>query len=368
MMIKQKMTKRNFNLLDIRKKYPKLPFIDTHYYGLKGYGVDFQSPEGSNARPKFHISNSDFLFSIVPMRSEPDSPYIFKEGKLTLEDKELPFNVQFIKWVSGSPSYFYYRNVDEWIQTIDSEVVLTTNFQQICKGCSFCCRDLQKKLPNLTPKQGMNLVMENRKYFQDIGELAVVTGMFKDEDTTINHIAQTVDIATQYGFKGHLFYIGSQIKTPRGIRRMIDKLQKVPMRYSYTLETFTKREKLHPLKSKSIDEVVDTINMLKDAGVWKMEYSYMPGIDSLKSFYEHAIKFAGVAKPHVSIFRPVDSKQVELVSPYFIKSLVEYLWKMREHYEHLYNSPIYGNNLGNLWLFPTSRINPVFLKGKTSGN
>ncbi len=51
----------------------------------------------------------------------------------------------------------------------------------------------------------------------------------------------------------------------------------------------------------------------------------------------------------------------------FIQDPVSYLCKMRIKFEDLYGGPIYGNNLGNLWLFPISRINPIFLTDKIPG-
>ena len=354
--------KRNFNISGMLEEFPNISLLDIHYYGLKGYGIDFDSEHGE--RPKFHIWDLNSLFSVVPMQPDITSPYTFKNDTLTFNGEELPFNVQFVKWIKGVPSYFYYRNIDEWIQTIDNEIVLTTNFQQRCKGCSFCCRDLQDKLSNITPKKGMDLVMKDRQDFYNIGELAVVTGMFRDEDTTINHLSEVTNIVRNKGFNGHLFYIGTQVRTEKGIQRLLDNLNGVPLRYSYALETFIKREELHPLKVLPLDEIVDTVRMLKQSGVWKMEYGYMPGIDNLESFYQNACKFKDIARPHVSIFRPINVEQSKLVSDDCQSDPARYLCKMREHFEKLYGGPIYGNNLGNLWTFPINRINPIFMTGE----
>lgn len=361
----EKMVKRNFDPLKIKEKYPRMPLLDIHYYGLKGYGINYNNTR--EGRPKFHIRDENFLFSVVPMMSEQNSPYIYRD-KLTFNDEELPFKVQFIKWVHGSPSYFYYRNPNEWIQTIDSKIVLTTNFQQACTGCSFCCRGFQDRLKTITPYEGMKLVMADGAIFSEIDELAIVTGMFRDEKEVIKHISKISSIATEHGFKGHLFYIGSQIKTREGVRRFLRDVKEVPIRYAYTVETFTKREKLHPMKNQSLEEAVNNLKTIKEEGIGRLEYTYMPGIDSFSSFNEIAPALANLAKPHVSIFRPANQQQVELMSKDFIQDPVDYLCKMRIQLEGIYGGPIYGNNLGNLWLFPNNRINPIFLTDKILNN
>lgn len=359
------MTQKTFDPLKISQRYPKIPLIAIHYYGLKGYGINYDTSQ--EGRPKFHIRDEDFLFSVVPMMSEQDSPYVYAD-KLTFNGDELPFKVQFIKWIKGIPSYFYYRNPKEWIQTIDSKIVLTTNFQQSCTGCSFCCRDLQDKLKNITSYEGMNLVINAGANFSEMDEVAIVTGMFRDEKKVIKHIAEISEIATAHGFKGHLFYIGSQIQTKEGVKSFLDAVNGMPIRYAYTVESFTKKDELHPIKNLTLEETLRNLNTIRDGGIERLEYTYMPGIDSFSSFNKTALKFANLAKPHVSIFRPANQEQRGLMSEDFIQNPVDYLCMMRLQLEELYGGPIYGNNLGNLWLFPTNRVNPIFLTDRTSAN
>jgi len=347
-----------------REKHPEIPEIDLHYYGMKGRGIkDDNMNEG---RPKFHLIDSKKLFSVVPLISSTDSPYEFNQGKLTYLEKDLPFRVKPIGRIGRNPAYFYYRGIQEWMPTLDSETILSINFQPVCRGCDWCCREIERGMINISPENGVRILQESGVDLSEVDKMTFVTGMYKNGEEVVDNLLRTVNLTKKQGFNGRVLYIGSQIQNPLLVRRLIKGLGGTPLKYAYTLETFTQRDRMHVKKNCSLEEVLHTMGEIKDAGVENLEYSYMPGLDSFNAFHKWMPEFSKLANPHLSIFRPAEKDQENLKDPEFIEDPVGYLCLMRLAFEKEYRGPIYQNNLASLWGFPIDRINPLFLTEKTS--
>jgi|SRR3989344_6591479 len=345
-------------------KYSEISEIDLHFYGIKGHGIkDEMIYEG---RPKFHLIGKDKLFSFVPLISSNDSPYVFEDGKLFYNRNELPFRIKFVGRVFRNPAYFYYRGIQEWIPTLDSETILSINFQPICKGCDWCCRDLEIRMRNISPEQGNKILQNNNVDFVNVDKISFVTGMYRNGEEVVDNILKVVNLAKQQGFTGRVLYIGSQIQEKDLIEKLNSGLEKTPFKYAYTIETFTKRENLHIKKTSTLERILVILNELRQVGIDDLEYSYIPGIDSLDDFHKWMPEFSRLARPHISIFRPVEEYQESMKDPDFVDDPINYLCLMRLAFEEKHEGPIYQNNLASLWGFPIDRINPLFLTDKTS--
>ncbi len=195
--------------------------------------------------------------------------------------------------------------------------------------------------------------------------MTFVTGMYRDEEEVVDNILRTVGLVKREGFSGRVLYIGSQIQSPDLADRLIEGLEGTDFKYAYTLETFSLRDKMHMQKNIPLEESLSVLSGLRGAGISNLEYSYMPGIDSLDDFNEWMPRFSKLARPHLSIFRPTEKEQEELKDVEFIEDPVGYLCVMRKAFEEEHGEPVYQNNLGSLWGFPIERINPLFLTNKT---
>ncbi len=347
-----------------RARYPQIPDLDLHYYGLKGHGIrDEKIHEG---RPKFHLIDDAKLFSVVPLISSQHSPYVFEDEVLTYKGQELPFRVKHIGRVGRNPAYFYYRGIQEWMPTLDAETILSLNFQPVCKGCDWCCRKTYKGMRNIPLEQGINILQEAGVDLTRVDKITFVTGMYRNEEEVADNILRTVDLAKRLGFDGRVLYIGAQIKEPSSIRELIRGLDGTPLKYAYTVETFTKREKMHIKKNGSLEGILSILEGIKKAGLEDLEYSYIPGLDPMDTFHEWMPRFSGLARPHLSIFRPTEEDQEELKDIQFLEDPVGYLCLMRFAFEKEHGGPVYQNNLASLWGFPKDRINPLFLTERTS--
>jgi len=349
---------------DAKLLYPTIPDIDLHFYGMKGCGIYDNRIEVG--RPKFHLIDSEKLFSLVPLISSEDSPYVFDNNRLSYKGNDLSFRVKFIGRINRNPAYFYYRGIQEWMPTLDSETILSINFQPVCKGCDWCCRELDKRMVNISPKEGVELLKNKGVNFSGIDKITFVTGMYKNGNEVIENILKTVKLTKKEGFRGRVLYIGSQIRSPDHVRRLLDGLKKTQFKYAYTLETFSQRERMHIKKNGSLEDALLTLSNLRGAGIINLEYSYMPGIDSLKDFSIWMPRFSKVARPHISIFRPTEKNQEEFKDPEFFEDPVGYLCSMRVAFEKEHGEQLFQNNLASLWGFPVNRINPLFLTDKVS--
>src|SRR3989344_2962516 len=222
-----------------REKYPEILDLDLYYYGMKGHGIsDERIKEG---RPKFHLINESKLFSVVPLISSPDSSYRFEEDVLTYNGKELPFRVKNIGRIGRTPAYFYYRGIQEWMPTLDSKTILSINFQPVCKGCDWCCREIGKGMRNISPEEGVKILQKEGVDLANVNKMTFVTGMYRNGEEVVDNILRTVDLTKREGFNGRVLYIGAQIQDPSLVRSLIQGLGKTHFKYAYTLETFTQR-------------------------------------------------------------------------------------------------------------------------------
>lgn len=348
-------------LLKLQNRYPNIPILDLIYYEMKGLGVAYV--DDTDLRPKMHIIDNNSMFSFVPLIPTSGSPYRM-DFYLKRKGDNLPVRVRLFPWIKGKLDYFYLRGSEQWIQTLDSETVLNTNFNPKCHGCRFCSRRFDQyasnRIPSINPDEGIQLVIQSGIKMNELAEIAIVTGNFNNSIETISHISAVLKGAKSYGFKGRLFYLGCQICTRDDVNRLFNAIDSTSFRYAYTVETFMHRDMLHPAKATTIQDCLSTLECLKASGIENLEYTYIPGLDTQITFDKWAPLIKDIAKPHVSIFRPAISEHFNLLAEDYVSMPVEYLCIMRLKFEQLYGGPIYGNNLGNLWPFPLNRIHSKF--------
>lgn len=352
------------NFEKAKEKYPSIPDLDMHFYGMKGYGINDKDIE--KGRPVFHIIDSEKLFSLTPFMSSENSPYIFNENVLTYNGQKLPFRVKNISRIKSNAVYFYQRGIQEWMPTLYSETILSLNFQPFCKGCDWCCKETKDGMRNLSPEEGVKILKEDGVDPSKVHKVTFVTGMYRNGEEVVDNILLTMKLLKDEGFDGRVLYIGSQIKDGALASKINNGLEDndIHFKYAYTLESFTQRGRMHAKKNTPLQENLSILEEIKNAGVENIEYSYMPGLDSLNEFYEWMPRFSRLAKPHISIFRPLFKQQENLRNEQFAEDPYSYLCSMRLAFEEIHG-PVYQNNLGSLWGFPISKINPLFLTEKT---
>lgn len=370
----QKYYKDATEIEGLQAAYPTLSPLDLHYFSMKYYGV--RDSLVNAGRPSWNLIDSKDLYHITFATDEVNSPYMIREEDLFFMGKPLPFRIDFVERIPvRKRRYYYLRNSNYLTPTLFDEMIINLNFQQQCYLCNFCQNLVCGSQRSITEEEGFQLIM-SRGDISDLGnmhEIAVVTGCFWSGDRVCEHIIKIIDLAVQYGFKGRLFYIGFELIESKLIKKLLEKIQQKNLKglkMAYTIEKFSERNRLlGGCKGKyTLDDIVNCLKLLKDSGITELQYSYIPGLDTLDDFKRGAERLASLATPHISIYRPFQAGQREKhVSGDYLEMGPKYLCEVRTFYEALYSKKLYGNNLGNIFPFPLSMISKKWVEGRIVG-
>lgn len=351
-------------IYQIREAHPNISDLELHFYNMKYHGFHDEELERGITRPIFYLYDDNNFSLISFMVPEHSSPYRFKNGEILYNGEELPFKTIKATHLGYKLPYYYFRGtISPLHPTLDNENILNTNFNPQCTGCDFCLYGYrQRHLKNISAEKGIEMIKNetNMADFNDLKEIAIVTGRFPSETELKNHLTGIIDNSYENEFSGRILYIGSQLTSPEAISEVLHKLDKPEQfKYVYTVERFFDREKvMHGKKGKkTLPEIVEDVKCINSLGVKDLQYSYLVGIENLKEFKKGAEVFVPYATPHISIFRKTGLEANEnTIAEDYKKFGAEFICQIREHYEELYGKKIIGNNFANLWPFPVDRI------------
>lgn len=352
------------------QRYKKEGFneIDIHYLGMKTHGL--KDSKIASGRPVIHSVQEGKFYTYTPVLSTENSPYCVSDNRVFFDGEPLPFKHRLALRIDSENEYYYFRSIKYHTPVLEDETILNLNFKTLCKGCKFCEKEREKKrLVSISPRQCIDLVIKENSLcsLEGIQKISIVTGLFGTEELALQAVLQSIRYACEMGFRGRVFYIGSELQSPNAIEAILSTMSSLGLgffRYAFTVEKFAERERLMrgPKGRLSLAGIKEKLDVIRAAGVEHLEYAYMPGLDGLGDFEAGASVLAEVAKPHISIFRPVTEKQRELFSPELASMGIEYFVRMRQFFEKIHGGPIFGNNLANLWHFPAERLNPKLTK------
>lgn len=166
-------------------------------------------------------------------------------------------------------------------------LTLNSNLRSTCRGCGFCrTYDLPKDdeaLLDVTKieKKAVSFCEETGSDLSKIEALGVVTGCFPDEEGAVNHLLLLRSVFREYGFRGEIQYVGSQIRTPGSISRL---LETGPFSYYLTLECFQRRDTLmkQTKASLALDQGKQLLSAAKKLGA-ETSFLYIAGLDDFES-------------------------------------------------------------------------------------
>ncbi|MBU0959067.1 MAG: radical SAM protein [Nanoarchaeota archaeon] len=262
------------NLNGVNSKQVKNPNVTRVRFSMK--------PEG----------DEDTYFLAVSLTK--NTPFTYEKGVIKFYGKEIGKAGELQEDTCDSTYFRMGKNA----------LTLNSNSRGNCRGCRFCgtyTLDVSPEEDLTNPENMRRKIGEikkegNLKDLSNMKNVGIVTGCFKDEETTLNHLIMVRKIFSEYGFKGEIVYIGSQIRSEESL----DKLSKIgPFALYLTVECFERREKMmKPVKSSlTLEKGRDVLRMAKKKGI-QTSFLYILGLDTLKSIKEEFPKYMGLITRH----------------------------------------------------------------------
>ncbi len=185
-----------------------------------------------------------------------------------------------------------------------------------------------------------NIISNRGMPFSHLEELAFISGDFPPKTSIASYIYEFTMSMKNHGFNGSIYYAGHQIENEKDMQLI--KNIGLNVTFVYTIEHFTRRTELMPVKGKrTLNEIADILYTANRIfGKNNVFYYYIAGIDDFESVYDNFIRFKPLAKPLVSILTPYNTKQFEL---YFYKDklkIIKQMFDIRDLILKLWGKPI----------------------------
>ncbi len=248
--------------------------------------------------------NNDLSWFALPVRSYEDSNFHIKNGKVFFE-----------KFQIGTIDKPVLDTCDTSYQRGKKLLNLNSRSRSNCAGCKACVHNDKTLYDNtvIKDKHELRAAVDIDDFFfskeklgikvEELDQIAVVTGLFSNEQEVLEHMSSVYDVATKYGFHGELMYFGCQLMSAHALREF-SKLGKTAI--VFAIDNFTERKKnLSKAKSDlSLDDFYMSMSVAKSYGI-ETTFAYIAGVDDLSAITENFNRFFNVCTrfPVVNIFQ-----------------------------------------------------------------
>ena len=257
---------------------------------------------------------NDLSWFALPVRSPEDSHFHIQNGKLMFDSFQIG--------VIDEPVL---DTCDTSYQRGKRLLNLNSRSRSNCAGCKACVHNdkslyddtvIKDKHELLTAQDIDDFFHKKEQLGVKIAELdqiAVVTGLFKDENDVLSHLTDVYNVAKKYGFHGELMYFGCQLTSSAALKAF-SQLGKTAI--VFAIDNFTKRKKnLSKTKSDlSLEELFAAMSVARSYGT-ETTFAYIVGVDSLKAIAEYFAYFLNVCTrfPVVNIFQIQTDLQAQVL-------------------------------------------------------
>lgn len=296
--------------------------------------------------------NNDLSWFALPVRNSSDSNFHIRNSKVYFKD----FQIGIIdRPVLDTCNTSYQRG--------GRLLNLNSRSRSNCIGCKACVHNDKSLYDNtvikdrheLRTRQDIdNFFYEKERLGMNTSELeqiAVVTGLFRDENETLEHLRDVYNVAIDHKFSGELMYFGCQLMSAAALRDF-SKLGKTAI--VFAIDNFTSRkENLSKAKSSlSLEDFYVSMSVAKSLGI-ETTFAYIAGVDDLSAISENFTYFFNVCTrfPVVNIFQIQTDLQAQALYD-GVKNLEYYLQARRAIESAFFNSnmrPRRWENYRPLW-------------------
>lgn len=346
--------------------------IDLNRCGV--YLRDGEVKENFRVRFKGKILDDYETWYALPVRNEKDTPFmVCKDG------------IYFYGRKIGSAQGLVLDTCESSYQRGPNLLNLNSRSRSNCGGCKACVHNYHnlydstviKDHNQLKTKEDIEKFLDSKNLdVTNLAQIAVVTGLFKNEKEIVEHMSLINDVTKNRGFNGELMYFGCQVNSDEALKALADLGN---FYLIYALDNFTKRDILLA-KTKSLitlEKAKDTLLRAKDNGI-KTSISYISGIDPVADVKEgfDYLKDSMTSFPVINVYQIQTPEQAKILDEearyleYYLKSRKEveqifkdtnYRPKRWENYRPLWyksfdNESLPNNSFGQLEKVKTKRI------------
>lgn len=308
--------------------------VEPEEVGLIDFNRSGLSLPNNEVRTNFRVRftgtinyTDDESWFALPVRRVEDTLFNAHDGKLFFGDKLI-----------GVTGPMMLDTCDTSYQRGPHLLNLNSRSRSNCAGCRACVHNdktlydnsVIKDIHELTTKDDLEIFFDNKAAqgldVANLKQIAVVTGLFKDEAEVVQHMRDISEVAGSRGFKGELMYFGCQVNSSEALKTLASLGD---FSLIYAVDNFTNREKfLAPFKAGiSLEQAKDTMNRAKSNGI-NTSFAYIAGIDDLDSMKSGMEYFAEASTrfPVVNIFHIQTRVQGKVVNEdakhpdYYIKA------------------------------------------------
>lgn len=186
--------------------------------------------------------------------------------------------------------------------------------------------------------------------FSNLTEVAILSGDFPKNQSIILYLVEICELLKSSNFIGSIYYAGHQIENEEDMQLLRQVNSYVD--FVYTIEHFTRRRELMPVKGKrTLDEIEEILKSANGIfGAQNVFYYYVAGIDPTNVVKEQLVRFKDVAIPQIFAFTPYNLEHDGLYHYPTLNSRLQQLLDIRRFVLELYNRPLPGGS--NRSLFP----------------
>lgn len=334
-----KITKRYEIYEELSKEYDinlsEILQIDLNRSGV--YLKNGEVREDFRVRFKGQILDDYETWYALPVRGKDDTPFIVSDGNIYFYDK-----------VIGTSKDLALDTCEASYQRGPNLLNLNSRSRSNCGGCRACVHNYHNLYDSTVIKDHMSLKTRediegffNKKNLDvsKLVQIAVVTGLFKNEENIVEHMKLINDIVKKRGFEGELMYFGCQVNSEKALKELsgLGDFQLI-----YAIDNFTKRNNLLA-KTKSLitlEDAKETLNKAKDNGI-KTSMAYISGIDPLDDVVKgfDFIKDSLTSFPVINIYQIQTLEQAKVLDKE--ASQLEYYLKSRQEIEKIFKNEKY---------------------------
>lgn len=242
---------------------------------------------------------------------------------------------------------------------------LNSNQRGNCKGCTFCIHNYSiydervlKDRQRISGKEAIRGFFETeiiaRNGWNDLSgleQIAIVTGLFPDEKSVTQHIGDVRQVASEFGFNGPIFFLGSELRSLPALREVNNY---GPFSFCYALDCLTNREQRLTKRKKnySVSQIIQTLEWALADG-FETTFSYIVGLDSLEEMSKGINELSKYVNrfPIVNIYQTQAPEQKRIMIPE--AHSLDYYLLARKFFEVAFSknglSPHNWENYRSLW-------------------